>query len=198
LNVVAHRKLAILRRRLFTILSILSLLLCLATLALWVRFRGDRVNRRTGDHFWALISANGHFIVHVTPPGEYQWPSSGLWHISTGEPPVPANAFAINRARYRFLGFAYMPNEIIRSYPANVMVGNRHGPFNVYSGTAMFVSHWFLALLFAIVPALHLCSIIRSRRHGPGLCPKCGYDLRATPDRCPECGTSVPSKTVSA
>jgi hypothetical protein len=52
--------------------------------------------------------------------------------------------------------------------------------------------HWFLALLFAILPAVHLRAAIRSRRrHRAGHCPTCGYDLRATPERCPECGTEA-------
>ena len=56
---------------------------------------------------------------------------------------------------------------------------------------------WFVAGLLAIVPAVWLRRRRGIRRRCRlGLCPACGYDLRATPDRCPECGI-VPQKVVT-
>jgi len=49
--------------------------------------------------------------------------------------------------------------------------------------------YWAIIALSLLLPtgwaALHLW---KRKRHPEGHCRKCGYDLRATPDRCPECG----------
>ena len=53
---------------------------------------------------------------------------------------------------------------------------------------------WPLLLLTALGPTwwlliYHRRAVERQRRVA-GLCPRCGYDLRASSDRCPECGLS--------
>lgn len=57
------------------------------------------------------------------------------------------------------------------------------------------IPYWFLACATSALPLLWLAGnchrrIIR-RRNLRGLCPACGYDLRASSDRCPECGGAV-------
>jgi hypothetical protein len=58
-----------------------------------------------------------------------------------------------------------------------------------FTGWIMFFPHWALVGLFGLMPAIALIGWLRRRRaHRTGHCRRCGYDLRATPDRCPECG----------
>jgi len=56
----------------------------------------------------------------------------------------------------------------------------------------LLIPYWMIAVVTAMLPVQRLFAwraVRRARRRKQlGLCPECGYDLRASLGRCPECG----------
>ena len=100
-----------------------------------------------------------------------------FWHLRTLTPPyIPRLDVVLSHQPAQLLGFQYI------RYHAT--------PTDRYY--AIGVPFWFLTVATAFLSYRSTRPLLR--RHQPGLCPSCGYDLRATPTRCPECGL-VPTPT---
>jgi hypothetical protein len=162
-------------------LTALSLLLCLASAVLWVRgyWRWDEFGwvrpAPPGAErlFFNLGSGGGGVAINVgfTSDGIAPVVSRSGWNWWWDDrAPIPyAAGTPVNR-----WGFGY---KSVRR------------PFVRW--TRVIFPAWLAATLFASLPITRLVMSIRRRtRTREGLCPACGYDLRATPGRCPECGRS--------
>ncbi len=65
--------------------------------------------------------------------------------------------------------------------------------------TLVAAPYWLLMLVGLVPPLVWLRGRARVKlRRRRGLCPKCGYDLRASPQCCPECGSTVTATAAAS
>jgi len=179
---VAHRSLPILRR-LFTITAAISLLLCIATVGLWVRSHwyydalARTRNRAPASHILGVESFDGIIYLRSKHGYPLRQDAPASWSYATALRPADLGITASIQSHGRELaGFGYVFTPPPRPL------------------SAIFFPLWLPAILFAIAPTYWFLVAPhrrRAKRRKLGLCPTCGYDLRASPDRCPECGTAV-------
>jgi hypothetical protein len=181
------------KRRLFNLAAAISLVLCAATAALWVRSYivsdtlkwQSRPNTSSAVNSVSVTSDRGGVVAWRTWENVAESQDGFSW--TRREPWGYLKYFdgTFRRVgRGQLLGFAYFKNARADSF------------LYTSSSSAVFVPYWPLFVLTGLGPLLWLRARVRLRaRRRRRQCLSCGYDLRASPDRCPECGTSRPSST---
>jgi hypothetical protein len=178
------------------------LLLFVATVVFWARSYGPADLlwwRREGTNY-QIESAEGGMVVvkfevliHDDSPGEATLP--------------PAHATREGRTARLFTRLLPAEEGWCQTRGGAFVVPRRTVGFqyaSVGDGVIRFlrIPYWALVLVTAFLPGLRLAGAFRTpnrRRKGAGgVCARCGYDLRATPDRCPECGTVPPPANPAA
>ena len=195
-------------RRLFPAASVLSLLLCAAIAALWVRscFVWDELAREDAsplrfnpnydrnrphpakyliDHSSVTVADSFHgfiwlrwYVDHGPTETDGRWPPRRGWQWIAAAP-----------GRWGTKPYPWGPYGLSR------FQADPQSQFNVL------VSDWALCLGTGILPTIWLIGFKRhrrKRRQAAGQCQCCGYDLRTSTDRCPECGTPISVKQKSA
>jgi rRNA maturation protein Nop10 len=184
-------------RWLWNIFVIASLLLCLATAGVWVRSHSvpDRIYLGMGGAIWSLTWKRGSvWLQHFATWPE---PFRGLRRANRWLRLSPVLSKYVGVFEYAS-GSAYVPlndDNTVRwdATPDETRITRFAPPIPWWQVAAPFSS---VAFLFALAPLAKVAwwwrrSLRRRYRLAHDLCLRCGYDLRATPDRCPECGTTV-------
>ena len=191
-------------RRVFTTLAALSMLLCVATCVLWVRSRTFHESLHAGNKsgsLWMLSSrGEGLRLARVL-----SWPTTEKFTFTRyrrGSMPSLIALDGIRTVHWERLGvsvhYGTATTRLDMFSPDTLVLTGDRNPFYDTSLPMRYwaatVPHWQIAILFGLLPSLIVAVYVGRKlrthhREKRRLCPKCGYDLRATPNRCPECAT---------
>ena len=146
-----------------------------------------------GGHYYEIVTIPGQFrFTRVTnwsgDPPSFRWWESGLippsWPV-LGQQPV--------RTTWLPVGIGLQQGYRRINDPAGGP--QAYAPMTVaYQIFAVpFAVPVLLTGMIALLPFARRIRLrrVREERVTRGLCPACGYDLRATPGRCPECGNAA-------
>ena len=185
--------------RLFMFASAASLLAFVAVMTLWVRshFIEDRLTQSSSPVLMPGQSVGTQDGIVLTCRTGTIRMHREEWNGWIGQPATPGwDWVRVPSAWYEsdFLGWPPVRRYVQSASAFQPILGGQQG-------RGLAVECWFPALLTIALPACWLISRQAWRRRSRtahGLCPTCGYDVRACAERCSECGEPLPRGQAAA
>jgi hypothetical protein len=203
-----------LRRLAFSSLTCVSFFLCLLSIAMWPashwrslllscdRLGGDL--RHDSENTLSVAAIGGLTIISfsrsVLPTTiqaaqrrqQFGAESRPISFHAEWEAPDPP--FGPSPVDHSVLGFGYQADQAAGGTDELYDQDTAEGPATVSDQfLALQLPLWFWAIVLGVLPFFWARRNLQSyRRRKLGLCCRCAYDVRATPQACPECGTQWP------
>jgi len=193
------------KRWLFNITAVLSLLLMLATVGLWVRsywvsdywgittrslYSNDNTEIESETGLLHLYSLWNHwnFANNEMEHSDFIYDPISVYDLTARTrvwfDPIPQSQIVLPQTMAVFWEWTETTDKSGTWYERKV---------------ELYIRHWFLTLIFATLPALWLFKWNKRRKLGPNACPACGYDLTGNESGvCPECGRSTGTEAAQA
>lgn len=163
------------RRYIFNTLTAVSLLLLLVAVGLWVdgywrSFAWEHLSESEDGNEFTVFSGRGIVFISESRPFHLTDEAEGGLEYAGLDDFEMKNLSSL-LSDFGYAGFGVNSPDQIK---------------------LLTLPHWFLTLVFTILPAIWLYKWNKHRKLGPNVCQACGYDLMGNETGvCPECGAST-------